>query len=82
MTCRVRGSPRLEEIILYKDGVEVVRQNGHEPDFYLTNLSLEDLGVYSCRASWDVMGQTHSVISAGAHVQILGEITPNCVFLS
>lgn len=82
MTCRVRGNPRLEEIILYKDGVEVMRQNGHEPDFYLTNLSLEDLGVYSCRASWDVRRQTLSVISAGAHVQILGEITQNCVFLS
>ncbi|XP_006795400.1 low affinity immunoglobulin gamma Fc region receptor III-B-like isoform X3 [Neolamprologus brichardi] len=84
VTCRVRGNPRLEEIILYKDGVEVMRQNGHKPDFYLTNLSLEDLGVYSCRASWDVRRQTLSVISAGAHVQILEvlsqpvlEIIPN-----
>ncbi|XP_039865276.1 low affinity immunoglobulin gamma Fc region receptor III-B-like isoform X1 [Simochromis diagramma] len=84
VTCRVRGNPRLEEIILYKDGVEVMRQNGHKPDFYLTNLSLEDLGVYSCRASWDVRGRTHSATSAGAHVQILEvlsqpilEIIPN-----
>uniref|UniRef100_A0A668S3S3 Ig-like domain-containing protein n=1 Tax=Oreochromis aureus TaxID=47969 RepID=A0A668S3S3_OREAU len=84
VTCRVRGNPRLEEIILYKDGVEVMRQNGHKPDFYLTNLSLEDLGVYSCRASWDVRRQTLSVTSAGTHVQILEvlsqpilEIIPN-----
>uniref|UniRef100_A0A668RS47 Ig-like domain-containing protein n=1 Tax=Oreochromis aureus TaxID=47969 RepID=A0A668RS47_OREAU len=61
VTCRVRRNPRLEEIILYKDGVEVMRQNGHKPDFYLTNLSLEDLG-----------RQTLSVLS-----QPILEIIPN-----
>ncbi|XP_030600199.1 high affinity immunoglobulin epsilon receptor subunit alpha-like isoform X2 [Archocentrus centrarchus] len=71
MTCRVRGNPPLQEVILYKDGVEVMRQNGLKPDIYMTNVRLEDQGMYSCRASWDVRRLTHSVISGGAHVQIL-----------
>uniref|UniRef100_A0A3Q0S9C5 Ig-like domain-containing protein n=1 Tax=Amphilophus citrinellus TaxID=61819 RepID=A0A3Q0S9C5_AMPCI len=53
MTCRVRGNPPLQEVILYKDGVEVMRQNGLKPDIYMTNVRLEDQGMYSCRASWD-----------------------------
>lgn len=71
VTCRVRGNPPLREMILYKDAVEVMRQNGSRPYFYLTNLTLEDQGMYSCRASWDVRRRTHSVISAGTHVKII-----------
>ncbi|KAL3057443.1 hypothetical protein OYC64_007840 [Pagothenia borchgrevinki] len=69
--CRARGTPPLHEVILYKDAVEVMRQNGLNPYFYLTNLTLEEQGVYSCRASWDIDRRTHSVISADASVQIL-----------
>lgn len=75
VTCRVRGTSQLHEVILYKDGVEVMRQNGLHPHFYLNNLTLEDQGIYSCRASWDEGRRTHSVISADASVQVLGEFT-------
>lgn len=73
VTCRVHGRPPLHEVILYKDGVEVMRQRGPNPHFYLTNLTLEDQGMYSCRASWDAQSRTYSVISAAAPVQVLGE---------
>ncbi|XP_032360467.1 uncharacterized protein LOC116672685 [Etheostoma spectabile] len=71
VTCRVRGTSRLHEVILYKDGVEVMRQNGLSPHFYLNNLTLEDKGIYSCRASWDADRRTRSVISTDASVQVL-----------
>lgn len=73
VTCRVRGRPPLHEVILYKDGVEVMRQRGPNPHFTLTNLTTEDQGMYSCRASWDVHSQTRSIISADVPVQVLGE---------
>ncbi|XP_035536620.1 basement membrane-specific heparan sulfate proteoglycan core protein-like isoform X2 [Morone saxatilis] len=71
VTCRVRGTPQLHEVILYRDGVEVLRQQGLSPHLHLTDLSLEDNGVYSCRASWDIERQTVSVISVGVPVQVL-----------
>ncbi|KAM6931814.1 high affinity immunoglobulin gamma Fc receptor I-like [Lycodopsis pacificus] len=71
VTCRIRGSLQLHEVILYKDGVEVMRQKGLNPHFYLTNLTLEDQGMYSCRASWDADRRTRSVISVDASVQVL-----------
>lgn len=73
VTCRVRVGTQLHEVILYKDGVEVMRQNGLNPHFYLTRLTLWDQGMYSCRASWDTDRRTHSVISAATPVQVLGE---------
>ncbi|XP_069562421.1 high affinity immunoglobulin gamma Fc receptor I-like isoform X1 [Brachyistius frenatus] len=75
MTCRLRGRAPLHEIVLYKDGIELMTQNGHVPQFYLTNLTVEDQGMYSCRASWDVNRRTHSVISVDTHVQILEVLT-------
>ncbi|XP_068441502.1 Fc receptor-like A [Clinocottus analis] len=71
VTCRMRVTARLHEVILYKDGVEVIRQNGLNPHFYLSNLTLGDQGMYSCRASWDSDRRTHSVVSADASVQVL-----------
>lgn len=71
ITCRVRLNPKLEEVFLYKDGVEVMRQK--DPHFLLTNATLEDQGDYSCRASWDINRQTRSVISSDVPVQVLGE---------
>ncbi|KAM9359483.1 high affinity immunoglobulin gamma Fc receptor I-like [Symphorus nematophorus] len=69
VTCRVRGNPPLHEVILYKDGTEVMRQKG--PHFYLPSLTLEDQGTYSCRASWDENRRTRSVISIDVPVQVL-----------
>lgn len=75
VTCRVRGTPPLREVILFKDGEEVMRQEGLNPHFNLTNLVLEDNGVYYCRASWDTRSQTHSVISVETPVRVVGEFT-------
>ncbi|XP_041668167.1 high affinity immunoglobulin gamma Fc receptor I-like [Cheilinus undulatus] len=71
VTCRVRGAPQLHEVILYKNGLEIMRQRGLNPTFHLPNLTLQDQGRYSCRASWDANRRTHSVISAEAPVQVL-----------
>lgn len=62
-------------MILYKDGIEVMRQDGHNPDLFLTDLTLKDQGMYSCRASWNVQRRTLSVISSDTPVQVLGEFT-------
>ncbi|XP_054454519.1 uncharacterized protein LOC129091082 [Anoplopoma fimbria] len=70
VTCRIRGTPQLHEVILYKDGIEVMRQNGLNPHIYLTNLRLEDQGMYSCRASWDVARRTHSIVSVDTSVLV------------
>ncbi|KAL6116043.1 uncharacterized protein ACO6RY_00743 [Pungitius sinensis] len=70
LTCQLLIKAQLHEVILYKDGVEVMRQIGFNPHFYLTNLTLEDQGNYSCRASWDADGRTHSAISVDASVQV------------
>uniref|UniRef100_A0A8C2ZVZ3 Ig-like domain-containing protein n=1 Tax=Cyclopterus lumpus TaxID=8103 RepID=A0A8C2ZVZ3_CYCLU len=70
VTCRIRLTPQHHMVILYKDGVEVIRQNGLNPHFYLTNVTLEDQGMYSCRASWDRNSRTHSVTSVGTSVQV------------
>uniref|UniRef100_A0AAQ4NPW8 Ig-like domain-containing protein n=1 Tax=Gasterosteus aculeatus aculeatus TaxID=481459 RepID=A0AAQ4NPW8_GASAC len=70
VTCRLRVKAKLPEVILYKDGVEVMRQIGINPQIYLTNVTLEDQGMYSCRASWDADGRTHSAISVEASVQV------------
>ncbi|XP_061734079.1 high affinity immunoglobulin gamma Fc receptor I-like [Nerophis ophidion] len=75
VTCRVRGSPPLHEVILYKNGVAVTTQSDFSPRLYLPRLNLEDQGLYSCRASWDNHGQTYSGISAGVQVQVLELLT-------
>ncbi|CAG6002203.1 unnamed protein product [Menidia menidia] len=75
LTCHLRMRLPLHETILYKDGIEVVRQNGHSQDFYLTNATLLDEGMYSCRPSWDMRGRTHSVISVSTPVHVLEVLT-------
>lgn len=74
VTCRVRGTPQLREVILYKDGIEVRRQKGLNPHFSLTDVTVVDEGMYSCRASWDIARRTHSVISADTLLHIAGEL--------
>ncbi|XP_023146916.1 high affinity immunoglobulin gamma Fc receptor I-like [Amphiprion ocellaris] len=71
MTCRIRGDRPANNMILYRDSVEVIRQNGNKSHFYLTNLTLEDQGMYSCRASWNIRRRTHSVVSVARYVQVL-----------
>uniref|UniRef100_A0A667XNJ6 Ig-like domain-containing protein n=1 Tax=Myripristis murdjan TaxID=586833 RepID=A0A667XNJ6_9TELE len=75
LTCRVRDNPKLRELLLYRDGVEVMRQKGPSPHFHLTNITVKDWGTYSCRATWDVRRRSHSVISVPADVIVLEVLT-------
>lgn len=74
VTCRVRGTSQLREVILYKEGIEVMRQKGLNPHFTLTNVTVADQGMYSCRASWDIERRTRSVISVDTLLQVVGEL--------
>lgn len=76
VTCVVRGKKPLSEVILYRDGVEVMRNRGNNPHFLLSNLTTEDHGLYSCRASWNVKRQTQSVISIETLGRVVGEHPP------
>ncbi|XP_062242602.1 Fc receptor-like A isoform X1 [Platichthys flesus] len=73
LTCRVRGNAPIHERILYRDGVEIMKQSG--PHFHLNNLTLGDQGMYSCRASWNQDRRTRSVLSVDASVQVLEVLT-------
>ncbi|XP_061537693.1 low affinity immunoglobulin gamma Fc region receptor III-like [Phycodurus eques] len=75
MMCRVRGRRQYHEVILYKDGVEVIRQRGFNPQLSLPQLSTEDQGLYTCRVSWDTDRQTHSAISNDIQVNVLEVLT-------
>ncbi|XP_049581496.1 high affinity immunoglobulin gamma Fc receptor I [Syngnathus scovelli] len=75
VTCRVRGRPRVHEVVLYKDGVEVLRGSGFNPKLSLPLLSMEDQGLYTCRASWDDSRRTHSVISNDVQVNVSEVLT-------
>uniref|UniRef100_UPI003AAC74F2 high affinity immunoglobulin gamma Fc receptor I-like isoform X1 n=1 Tax=Centroberyx gerrardi TaxID=166262 RepID=UPI003AAC74F2 len=70
VTCRVRGNPKLEEVILYRDDVEVKRQTGSNPHVHLSNVDLRDRGLYTCRATWDIRRHSHSVVSVPTQVYI------------
>lgn len=50
-----------------------MRKRGKDPQFILSNLTTEDQGMYSCRASWDVRRLTHSVISVETLGRVVGE---------
>ncbi|XP_075996434.1 high affinity immunoglobulin gamma Fc receptor I-like isoform X2 [Genypterus blacodes] len=68
MTCRTRSSPQLKEVILYKDGVETIRQ--HSPQFILSRVRVEDQGLYSCRSTWDIQMRSHSAHSVAVQLYI------------
>ncbi|KAM4743507.1 Fc receptor-like protein 5 isoform 2-T2 [Anableps anableps] len=75
LKCRLRGNAPIHQTILYKDGIKVMVQSGSSLYFHLTNVTLEDEGAYSCRASWDLSRRTHSVISVPTLVNILEILT-------
>lgn len=76
VTCLVRGKRPLSEVIFYRDGVEVMRNQGNNPKFFLSNVTIEDQGMYSCRASWVTNSQTHSVISVDTPGRVRGNFLP------
>lgn len=75
LTYRVRGNPHLEEVILYKDGREVMTQTGPGPRLQLVNVTLNDQGSYWCRATWDNQGLLSSAMSTAIGVSILEVLT-------
>ncbi|KAM8853066.1 low affinity immunoglobulin gamma Fc region receptor III-B-like [Synchiropus picturatus] len=75
LSCDLRNNPKVREVILYKNGVEVMRNGQLNQRFYLSNVTLADTGHYSCRASWDIQRQTYSVISTPTYVEILEILT-------
>lgn len=72
LTCRVRRSPTLKKVVLYKDNDEITTQL-NSPHVTLSNVALEDKGMYYCRAAWDTQGRTVEVISVKTFVPVLGE---------
>ncbi|MBN3325415.1 FCGR1 protein, partial [Atractosteus spatula] len=50
LTCRVRGNPRLQQVVFYKDRRVLASQSG--PQLHLASLSHRDEGLYGCRATW------------------------------
>ena len=76
LTCRVRHNPKLGEVFLYRDDMEIMRQSGPNPQYLLLpNITLDDQGLYSCRATWD--HRTHrsiSAISVARQVTVLGTV--------
>uniref|UniRef100_H2LPB7 Ig-like domain-containing protein n=1 Tax=Oryzias latipes TaxID=8090 RepID=H2LPB7_ORYLA len=62
LSCRLRGFPPIHETILYKDGIEVMRQIGQNVSFYLSNVTLGDSGMYSCRLIKCVMASSFQFI--------------------
>lgn len=50
LTCRIRDNPLLLNVIFYKDDMMIKTQNDN--DLVIPSLSIEDDGMYSCRATW------------------------------
>ncbi|XP_054901420.1 Fc receptor-like protein 5 [Poeciliopsis prolifica] len=75
LKCRLRGNAPVHQTILYRDGIEVMVQSGSSLNFHLPDVTLEDEGSYSCRASWDLSHRTHSVMSVPTLVNILEVLT-------
>ncbi|XP_010897459.2 high affinity immunoglobulin gamma Fc receptor I [Esox lucius] len=73
LSCDVRDNPRLTEVILYHNGVEIQRQS--DPKLRVTNLTLRHPGSYWCRATWHKQMATHSVISLATTVSVLDILT-------
>lgn len=59
-----------------------MRKQGKDPQFILSNLTTEDQGMYSCRASWDVRGLTHSVMSVATLGRVVGEFLVSPILTS
>ncbi|KAJ0022032.1 hypothetical protein NQD34_009522 [Periophthalmus magnuspinnatus] len=79
ITCRVRNNYPIHEVILYRNDVEVIERE--DTTFILNNLTLEDQGQYTCRASWNKYGRTYSVISAQVSVKVVEPLTQPTLFI-
>ncbi|XP_066551252.1 high affinity immunoglobulin gamma Fc receptor I [Amia ocellicauda] len=73
LSCRVRGNPRLEEVVFYKDGRELQRRP--HPQLHLSRLSYQDEGAYWCRASWGQQWRWSSAQSPAVQVSVKEMLT-------
>ncbi|XP_063060535.1 high affinity immunoglobulin gamma Fc receptor I-like [Engraulis encrasicolus] len=69
LTCHIRGNRSPQEVVFYLDGREVGRQG--RSTLTVHNLTSEDAGQYSCKATWEEKGFYHSSVSTGVPVSIL-----------
>ncbi|CAL8375209.1 unnamed protein product [Gadus morhua 'NCC'] len=67
--CRVRGTPMLTEVCLYKDDVLVSSRTDGMADFTLPNVNLTYQGTYHCLAGW-FDGQQNLAKSLGNPVTV------------
>uniref|UniRef100_A0AAY4E9C0 Ig-like domain-containing protein n=1 Tax=Denticeps clupeoides TaxID=299321 RepID=A0AAY4E9C0_9TELE len=72
LMCRIRGNPIPSEVILYRDGTEILRH--HHNILVIPNLTLDDQGMYWCRATWENKGLSQAAQSLAVKVNVLGKI--------
>ncbi|XP_056139926.1 Fc receptor-like A isoform X2 [Lampris incognitus] len=75
VTCQVRHNPKIAEVALYRNDVEVLRQKGPNPHLQLTNVTLGDQGMYTCRATWVKERRSQSSVSVGVDVSVMEVLT-------
>uniref|UniRef100_A0AAY4EA50 Ig-like domain-containing protein n=1 Tax=Denticeps clupeoides TaxID=299321 RepID=A0AAY4EA50_9TELE len=73
LMCRIRGNPIPSEVILYRDGTEILRH--HHNILVIPNLTLDDQGMYWCRATWENKGLSQAAQSLAVKVNVLDILT-------
>lgn len=71
LTCRIRGHRLPKEVIFFFNGREIMRQL--PSTLIVRNLTVNQGGEYSCRATWEVRGSYHSAESTAVPVTVLGK---------
>ncbi|KAI5626413.1 roundabout-like 2-like [Silurus asotus] len=80
LTCRVRDGAFLSDAIFYKGEVEIQRQKGS--NLVLSDLTLEDKGMYKCTAMWLANQEYQSSQSLPSLLNVLDKLeTPQMKFV-
>lgn len=69
LTCRIRGHRLPKEVSFFLNGREIMRQL--PSTLVVRNLTVNQGGEYSCRATWEVRGSYHSAESTAVPVTVL-----------
>ncbi|XP_051963412.1 high affinity immunoglobulin gamma Fc receptor I-like [Xyrauchen texanus] len=81
LTCRIRNNPMAREVCFYKEASEIQCHNSKQ--LILTRATLEDGGIYWCRASWIQGNELHSAQSVPTPVTVLDKLnTPQLAIVS